>query len=65
MSNEKKFKPGDIVRLKSGGPDITVEYNDEVENRRIVGCQWFLENKLQEGFFNEASLELVQKSDEE
>lgn len=38
MNEEKKFTPGDIVTLKTGGPLMTVErYNAHDE----VCCVWF------------------------
>ncbi|MCX4170686.1 MULTISPECIES: YodC family protein [Paraburkholderia] len=53
-----KFKIGDIVQLKSGGPEMTVndiprEYSD------YYICQWFAGKKLESGNFNAASLKLV------
>jgi uncharacterized protein YodC (DUF2158 family) len=36
------FKPGDIVRLKSGGPVMTVErVEDEGAGKIFVYCVWF------------------------
>jgi len=37
-----EFKKGDLVKLKSGGPTMTVS---EIENNRIY-CQWFANNEL-------------------
>jgi uncharacterized protein YodC (DUF2158 family) len=34
----KKFEGGDIVQLKSGGPDMTVESHHEHDK---VYCTWF------------------------
>jgi uncharacterized protein YodC (DUF2158 family) len=54
MAKGTKFQVGDIVRLKSGGPEMTVE-------RALVGseyrCQWFAGKKLESGDFPEAGLE--------
>lgn len=38
-----EFKVGDLVKLKSGGPVMTVEsvYPDEIEGGEIAGCVWF------------------------
>jgi uncharacterized protein YodC (DUF2158 family) len=55
------FAVGDTVRLKSGGPKMTVERMldpteivlSEEPNYR---CQWFAGSKLQEGTFPEQSL---------
>ncbi|MEI8668854.1 DUF2158 domain-containing protein [Pseudoalteromonas sp. B131b] len=51
------LKAGDIVKLKSGGPDMTVQ------GKGIVGfkCQWFAGKKLERGDFPEESLEMVKK----
>jgi uncharacterized protein YodC (DUF2158 family) len=46
------FKIGDVVVLKSGGPDMTVE-----EPGEVVGCVWFEKNQPQRGFFPAAVLE--------
>ena len=39
---EEKFKVGDVVILKSGGPKMTVE---DVEARDTIVCQWFVDGK--------------------
>lgn len=41
MSEE--FKPGDIVRLKSGGPRMTVESvsTSQPTGTRVAQCLWF------------------------
>jgi uncharacterized protein YodC (DUF2158 family) len=52
--DNKKFKTGDIVVLKSGGPAMTVRfYNMDDE----VACQWFQDRKYYEQSFPEGSLE--------
>lgn len=80
MSNESLFSVGDIVRLKSGGPDMTVT---EVEKKRKTGfgvyerddngayvyngdytCQWFAGKKLDRGVFPEESLLAVDRNEE-
>jgi uncharacterized protein YodC (DUF2158 family) len=58
----EKFKTGDVVRLKSGGPNMTVveygEFNFEAEKQYL--CRWFDEkNKPAELTFREAELEIV------
>lgn len=35
--DDQSFKPGDVVRLKSGGPSMTIE---QVSNKAIR-CAWF------------------------
>lgn len=60
MAKENGFGPGDIVRLKSGGPDMTVQ--EEVgsvrgEDSGKYWCQWFAGRSLQRGQFRAESLE--------
>jgi uncharacterized protein YodC (DUF2158 family) len=51
------FKLGDIVKLKSGGPEMTVRaLPDQYQG---YGCQWFAGKKLEQGFFPKESLVLV------
>jgi uncharacterized protein YodC (DUF2158 family) len=39
MANDPtQFKPGDVVRLKAGGPAMTVERS---ETSMFVACAWF------------------------
>ncbi|HCQ8179606.1 YodC family protein [Morganella morganii] len=54
----KKFKAGDIVRLKSGGPDMTIKAFTLTQGEAYI-CQWFAGKKLEQGFFKEDSIELV------
>ncbi|WP_121812778.1 YodC family protein [Mucilaginibacter kameinonensis] len=49
----EKLKPGDVVQLKSGGPEMTVD------SYHINGgwtCKWFLDAELKSGQFVETSL---------
>lgn len=55
-----EFKVGDIVRLISGGPEMTVA---EVKAQNVipsylgrVSCQWFGGKKLEHGYFPAESL---------
>lgn len=52
MDTKAPFKPGDLVVLKSGGPEMTVKQL----NSEDVICQWFAGKKLEQGRFNEDSL---------
>ena len=57
---EEKFKTGDVVRLKSGGPNMTVvnygRYNQELK----VLCEWFDEkHKPDQKTFYDSQLEKV------
>lgn len=56
MSNQNGFNTGDIVKLKSGGPEMTVQ-KELAENH--FRCQWFAGKKLESGPFPEGSLVLV------
>ena len=47
------LKTGDIVRLKSGGPAMTV---DKVNNSKI-SCVWFKEEHLKNAIFRKDTLE--------
>ena len=47
--SENSFKVGDVVRLKSGGPLMTVQQATYADN---IMCTWFGENnkRMSEGF---------------
>ena len=49
MTNDT-FNPGDVVKLNSGGPAMTISYIGRSDDRRIY-CQWFHGNDLTEGSF--------------
>ncbi|MFN8092191.1 MAG: DUF2158 domain-containing protein [Vicinamibacteria bacterium] len=53
---EATFRPGDTVRLKSGGPVMTVSF----EEHGSVACQWFSGPKLEQSRFPATSLELAE-----
>ena len=48
MVKEKRFKTGDLVQLKSGGPIMTVTSVDVVTD---VSTSWFAGKKLERGTF--------------
>jgi uncharacterized protein YodC (DUF2158 family) len=50
------YKPGDIVKLKSGGPNMTVTH---IHADGDLVCQWFAGSKLSRGAFNPGSIEPV------
>jgi uncharacterized protein YodC (DUF2158 family) len=53
------FKPGDVVRLKSGGPKMTVDQvGDDQFQHRMVWCDWIEGNKKFTETFPPTSLEL-------
>lgn len=55
-----QYTTGDIVQLKSGGPDMTVkERVSTVDN--TYRCQWFAGKKLESGVFPEDSLKPIEE----
>lgn len=60
----QKFKTADIVRLKSGGPEMTVKgySNDPFRDEEEVICVWFKNDTPQQKNFSEDLLETVDKS---
>jgi len=60
MSSEQ-FKSGAVVRLKSGGPNMTV-VGVESSTGRLV-CKWFDGNKVSTGAF--FSFELIEVPEED
>ncbi|CRM12723.1 putative small protein [Pseudomonas sp. 24 E 13] len=54
MSTGIEFKVGEIVKLKSGGPDMTVRAYRLSNN--LYTCQWFAGKKLDQGEFRTESL---------
>ena len=56
-----EFKKGDVVKLKSGGPDMTIEeiaifgYDTKIKAK----CQWFVNDELKGSLFTLDSLEIV------
>jgi uncharacterized protein YodC (DUF2158 family) len=57
MSDQPQISQGDTVRLKSGGPLMTVQVCSE----NLAYCIWFGENaQRQDGMFEASSLELVE-----
>ncbi|HLX65290.1 MAG TPA: DUF2158 domain-containing protein [Planctomycetota bacterium] len=60
-----EFKQGDVVRLKSGGPDMTVEniadYAVDRDAKQSVKCAWFQGKTLNREVFSLDMLEKVEK----
>ena len=56
----KKFKQGDTVKLRSGGPIMTVQDYVPVapndDSSTTVRCSWFVGNKHESSNFEEDSL---------
>ena len=54
---DRKFSKGDLVRLKSGGPVMTVDKTEELLCAKTgVLCKWFDGSQLQSGLFEHTSL---------
>ena len=60
MSKSNIYAVGDIVKLKSGGPEMTVR-TVPTEMVKFYRCQWFAGKKLEQGDFPGESLETVKK----
>lgn len=41
MSGDESFKPGDVVVLKSGGPQMTVSGFCRGADSNTIRCMWF------------------------
>lgn len=50
------FGAGDVVCLKSGGPDMTVERVDSAGADASVTCVWFVEQTLYRASFPTSAL---------
>jgi uncharacterized protein YodC (DUF2158 family) len=48
------FNPGDVVRLKSGGPAMTVMHTDMLGK---LYCQWFVKDEAKGNSFPAEALE--------
>lgn len=55
----EQFKAGDVVMLKSGGPEMTINYIDET--KKEAECIWFEGFKKCKDTFNPDALEKVEK----
>jgi uncharacterized protein YodC (DUF2158 family) len=53
----KNFNPGEIVRLRSGSPSMTVERS----SGRLVECAWFVDGQLRTGTFDADALTIDEK----
>lgn len=54
----ESFKAGDVVRLKSGGPSMTVVHTNVVGLPNGAACTWFDDkNQVQKASFTQDALE--------
>ncbi len=59
-----EFQKGDVVKLNSGGPAMTVNWIGEKFGELKVGCSWFDEkHKLEHSVFCPEMLALEKKND--
>ena len=58
-----EFRPGDVVRLKTGGPEMSVVVVNEALN--LVLCQWFVGDEVRSSHFAPESLVLVAQKEGE
>lgn len=54
---QPKLTPGDVVRLRSGSPCMTVERT----SGRLVECAWFVDGQLRTGSFDADALTIDEK----
>lgn len=57
----QQWQEGDVVRLKSGGPIMTVKIYDAYKGGNV--CQWFVGTDLKEGVFSNAQLVVVDEDE--
>lgn len=57
------FEVGDIVRLKSGGPRMTVTSTGDYLGTPSVWCSWFTGNTHESEVFASGAVEVVQADD--
>ncbi len=50
------FKAGDVVCLRSGGPDMTVESTETTAADVSVTCVWFMDKSLYRASFPVSAL---------
>lgn len=54
---QSEYKEGDIVKLKSGGPPMTVESFTNYVSYMRYRCLWFVDGNLYSGDFREEVLQ--------
>ncbi len=69
---KKKYKRGDVVQLKSGGPKMIIDEvpwgldlsNPNIDERDSYFCRWFKGSTAESGSYAEELLELVDTKNE-
>ncbi|GAB7127265.1 hypothetical protein JCM19000A_17720 [Silvimonas sp. JCM 19000] len=66
MAQDSEFAVGTVVKLRSGGPDMTIRsIGTDAKSGKPTGtiiCQWFAGKKLEQGTFPLTSVVLVEVS---
>ena len=57
VATQPKFNPGDVVRLKSGSPSMTVEQ----ASGKQASCSWFVDQMPHHETFNDDALTIDEK----
>lgn len=57
--NGGEIKTGNVVQLRSGGPDMTVDSVENDSGTTVAACSWFLNNQKESARFPVATLKLV------
>jgi len=55
----QQINEGDVVQLKSGGPEMTVKRFGVGGGKATFVCTWFSGTKLESAVFAEAELKLI------
>ena len=58
MATRSNFVVGETVKLKAGGPDMSVRTLPSATSN-VYTCQWFAGKKLEQGSFPGDSLESI------
>ena len=64
MSKKTGYAVGDVVKLRSGGPEMTVNSAPDGQYRDYYHCQWFAGKKLESGNFEEEQLVQIEMPSE-
>jgi uncharacterized protein YodC (DUF2158 family) len=60
---DRDFEIGDVVRLRSGGPKMTVtEVGETLSGQMSVWCTWFVGTRQETGTFPVGGVELFRES---
>lgn len=62
MDDQEIFSVGQVVKLNSGGPEMTIRSINENDHGQIksYSCQWFAGKKLEQGVFPPESLKMIE-----